>query len=92
MLHQPRPAREPVLARHRQLRCGQADRGGVGVDVVPQPLDRAGISGTRGSPQFLRHPAKLACIRTLRQSLLRHVILFCSRSRPAPGGMKKMTW
>jgi hypothetical protein len=82
VLHQPRPAREPVLACHHQLRRGQADRGGVGIDVVPQPLDRAGISGTRGSPQFLRHPAKLARIRTLRQSLLRHVILFARAPGP----------
>jgi hypothetical protein len=71
-----------VLACHRQLRRGQADRGGVGIDVVPQPLNRAGISGTRGSPQFLRHPAKLACTRTLRQSLLRHVILFARAPGP----------
>jgi hypothetical protein len=69
-----------VLACDRQLRRGQADRGGVGIDVVPQPLGRAGISGTRGSPQFLRYPAKLACIRTLRQSLLRHVIALVALS------------
>jgi hypothetical protein len=82
VLHQPRPAREPVLARHDQLRRGQADRGGVGIDVVSQSLDRAGISGTRGSSQFLRHPAKLACIRTLWQSLIRHVILFARAPGP----------
>ena len=58
MLHQPRPAREPVLASHHQLRRGQADRGGIGIDVVPQPLDRAGISGTRAftSPGNPRPP------------------------------------
>ena len=36
-----------MLPCHRQLRRGQADRGGVGIDVVPQPLDRVGISGKR---------------------------------------------
>jgi hypothetical protein len=50
--------------------------------MVLQPLNRTGISGTRGSPQFLRHPAKLARIRTLRQSLLRHVILFTRAPGP----------
>jgi hypothetical protein len=71
-----------VLTRYHHLRGGQADRGGVGIDVVPQPLDRAGIPGTCGSSQFLRHPAKLARIRTLRQSLLRHVILFARAPGP----------
>jgi hypothetical protein len=71
-----------VLTCHHQLRRRQADRSRIGIDMVLQPLNRTGISGTRGSPQFLRHPAKLARIRTLRQSLLRHVILFTRAPGP----------
>jgi hypothetical protein len=71
-----------VLARHDQMCRGQADRGGVGIDLVSQPLDCAGVSGTRGSSQFLRHPAKLACIRMRRQSLIGHVILFARAPGP----------
>ena len=82
MLHQPRPAREPMLACDHQLRRGQSDRGGVVINVLPQPLNRAGVSSARRSSQFLRQPAKLACIRTLRQSLLRHVILFVRAPGP----------
>ena len=71
-----------MLACDHQLRRRQADRGGVVINVLPQPLNRTGISSARGSSQFLRQPAKLACIRTLRQSLLRHVILFVRAPGP----------
>ena len=57
-------------------------RGGVVITVLPQPLNRAGVSSAHGSSQFLRQPAKLACIATLRQSLLRHVILFVRAPGP----------
>ena len=60
-----------MLACDHQLRRGQPDRGGVVITVLPQPLNRAGVSSAHGSSQFLRQPAKLACIATLRQSLLR---------------------
>ena len=71
-----------MLACDHQLRRGQPDRGGVVITVLPQPLNRAGVSSAHGSSQFLRQPAKLACIATLRQSLLRHVILFVRAPGP----------
>ncbi len=71
-----------MLACDHQLRRRQADRGGVVINVFSQPLNRTGIPSASRSSQFLRQSAKLACIGTLRQSLLRHVILFARAPGP----------